>query len=280
MTTSDAALSDAESADAELSEERYATAIDEADDTTDGAADEQALYAGLDPERETDADLPLFDEDTGTLTMAQRNAMNAVSKERFITEDDQPEIWRTLLAHRRLITSRLHDQYKHLRIYPERGLACASDVPQPTEGRRFVLLGKARRFTREETAVLVYMRQRYDVEMAAGQPVAVVDRREIVDHVLNMQPSWLGDKVAVERRINAALERITANFGLLAAVPGETDRFRIHRAVEVFLGLDDVQRLDAAFRAQYEHGQPDADTGASSDDQALDFDPEEEPGDD
>lgn len=212
---------------------------------------EQLVTAGLDPDREADDRPPLFDGDAGTLTMVQRNAMNAVVKAKFITAEEHPETWRVLVANRTLITSRLHDQYKHLHMYVDRGLAYVVDISQPVDGRKFTLLGRHRKFTREETAILAYIRHRYDVEMAAGQPAAVVERREILDHVALMQPTWLADKAAAAKRGTASLDRVMEKFGLLTVVPGEEQTYRIHRAIELFLGLEDVRRLDAAFRAQY-----------------------------
>lgn len=219
------------------------------DEDSDDAVD-AIIKAGLDPDSDPLDRPPLFDEDTGVLTLEQRNSINALVKARFITRDERPEVWRTLMAHRKIITSRLHEQFKHLHVFPERGMAYAADVSQPEDGRKFVLLGTARKFTREETAILVYLRHRYNVEMAAGQPVAVVEKSEIIEHVEQMQPQW-GNKSAATKRIVSSLERVSSKFGLLPNVPGSPDTYRIHPAIEMFLSLEDVRRLDEAFRTFY-----------------------------
>ncbi|MBM7508512.1 hypothetical protein JOE61_002326 [Nocardioides salarius] len=223
--------------------------LDDSEEDSDEAVD-AIITAGLDPDADPLDRPPLFDEDTGVLTLEQRNTINALVKARFITRDERPEVWRTLMEHRKIITSRLHEQFKHLHVYPERGMAYAADVSQPEDGRKFVLLGTGRKFTREETAILVYLRHRYNVEMAAGQPVAVVEKSEIIEHVEQMQPQW-GNKSAATKRIVSSLERVSSKFGLLPNVPGSPDTYRIHPAIEMFLSLEDVRRLDEAFRTFY-----------------------------
>jgi hypothetical protein len=243
------------------------------DPWADQATDDEIaalIDSGLDSDREPLDRPPLFDGDTGSLSLVQRNAMNAVVKARFISAEDNAETWRALVDNRLVIASRLHDQYKHLHIDIDRGLSYAVDISQPDEGRPFTLLGRRRTFTREETAILAYARHRYSVEISSGQPAALVERREILDHVALMQPAWLPDKSAADKRAGAALDRVIEKYGLLVPVQGEETNLRIHRAIELFLTLDDVRRLDAAFRAHYKDirgEKPDfsADAGTSAD---------------
>jgi hypothetical protein len=224
----------------------------EADTDIDSDIDRE-LGAALDAEellRDQD-DLPaedsvsLFEGDEGGLEYAQRHALVTLLKQRFISARTHPRDWRVLVEHERLIRSRLNDLFLELRVDPVREVAWKRQATSEAGGRFPTLLYDAA-WSREETLVLVHLRDRLRAGLASGDARVFVDREDLVDYVASFRPPHATDIAGDEKRARNAVASV-AKSGLLIG-SGADDRFEISEAVEPLLPLELLQELLAALQ--------------------------------
>jgi hypothetical protein len=224
----------------------------EADTDIDSDIDRE-LGAALDAEellRDQD-DLPaedsvsLFEGDEGGLEYAQRHALVTLLKQRFISARTHPRDWRVLVEHERLIRSRLNDLFLELQVDPVREVAWKRQATSEAGGRFPTLLYDAA-WSREETLVLVHLRDRLRAGLASGDARVFVDREDLVDYVASFRPPHATDIAGDEKRARNAVASV-AKSGLLIG-SGADDRFEISEAVEPLLPLELLQELLAALQ--------------------------------
>jgi hypothetical protein len=224
----------------------------EADTDIDSDIDKE-LGAALDAEellRDQD-DLPaedsvsLFEGDEGGLEYAQRHALVTLLKQRFISARTHPRDWRVLVEHERLIRSRLNDLFLELQVDPVREVAWKRQATSEAGGRFPTLLYDAA-WSREETLVLVHLRDRLRAGLASGDARVFVDREDLVDYVASFRPPHATDIAGDEKRARNAVASV-AKSGLLIG-SGADDRFEISEAVEPLLPLELLQELLAALQ--------------------------------
>lgn len=193
-----------------------------------------------DGDRDASSSIALFEGDEGRLDVAQRRALVALLKHRFITPRTHPGEWRALIAHPTLIRSRLNDVFLDLHLDREREVAFKRQAA-PDGGGRFPTLVRDLAWSREETVIMVYVRRRSRAEEGSGQIRVFVDRQEMLDHVASLRPAHATDQAGDSRRGAKAIENlITA--GLLIG-QHDADRFEISPALDVVLPLERLQDL-------------------------------------
>lgn len=182
----------------------------------------------------------LFAGDDGRLDLAQRQALVAVLKKRFITAVTDPKVWRTVTADPQILRSRLHDLFMDLHIDTEREVAFKRQVT-PEGGGTFPTLLYDTPWGREETIVLVHLRGRLRNEQAAGNTRVFVEREDIFEAVEAHRPSTATDHAADRKRVIRAIETLTKTGLLIGA--STSDRFEISAAIEVILPLEKLHEL-------------------------------------
>jgi hypothetical protein len=202
---------------------------------TDGAVD-----GWDDPERESTSSVALFEGDEGALELPQRRVLVALLKQRFITAQSHPKEWKTLVANPRPIRSRLNDLFLDLHLDVVREVAYKRQVV-PEGGGRFPTLLHDTAWSREETALMVYLRTRSRSEEAAGTSRSFVERQDMLDHVAALRPAHATDHVADGRRAVKAIESLN-RAGLLIGA-STADRFEVSPAIDVVLPLERLQEL-------------------------------------
>lgn len=210
---------------------------------TDGAlpeTDDPFVQPMAIEEIENASSLSLFEGDEGGLTLAQRQCLVVVLKNYLVTAERNPNQWDTLLADTRLIKARLNDLFLDLRIDRDRRVAYKVQVRSEVPGRFPPLLREAS-YSREETILLVFVRQRYNTERAGGQDAVVVDRQECLDAVTGYRPAHATDVVGDLSRADKALESLRS-LGVLVRTADE-DRFAISPVIESLLPLDRLRTL-------------------------------------
>ncbi len=214
--------------------------IDTDDTWTTGAepgSDEEPYDADLD----TDVvSVSLFEGDEGGLEYAQRHALVTLLKQRFISARTHPRDWQVLVEHERVLRSRLNDLFLDLRIDRAREVAWKHQATAETGGRFPTLLYDAA-WSREETLVLVHLRDRLRAGLASGDARVYVDRDDIVDYVASFRPAHATDEAGDEKRARNAVVSI-AKAGLLIGTAAD-DRFEISEAVEPLLPLELLHEL-------------------------------------
>lgn len=220
--------------------------------------------------------LALFAGDDGGLDLGQRRALVALLKQRFISaRTDGPE-WRALVENPRPIQARLNDLFLELHLDTEREVAYKRQVT-PEGGGRFPTLLHDIAWGREDTLLLVYLRDRFRGEQAAGNDRVYVDREDMLEFIAAHRPEHATDQAGDAKRAGKAIEAVYKS-GLLLG-PSAGDRFEVPRAIEVLLSMDKLHELLAWIREQNavsganraaEHGDDDDDSaipdGASTPD--------------
>lgn len=208
------------------------------------ASGETATDAETWPETD-EASVSLFEGDEGGLEYAQRQALVALLKQRFISARTHPRDWQVLLDHERVLRSRLNDLFLELAVDRTREVAWKRQATSETGGRFPTLLYDAA-WSREETLVLVHLRDRLRAGLSAGDARVYIDREDIVEYVASFRPTHATDEASDEKRArNAVLSVVKA--GLLIGAPAD-DRYEISEAVEPLLPLELLQELLEALR--------------------------------
>jgi len=207
----------------------------------------------------TDFDSPsfsLFEGDEGGLTVEQRRTLVLLLKHRYISAALQPAEWQTLLRSESLLKSRLNDMFLDLHI--DRHYEVAFKRQAVAEGGdRFPTLLHDVSYTREETILLVLLRQRFRSERANGQDIVIVDRVNLVENVGHFRPEHATDRWGDARRAAAAVDALAKARVLLKT--SDPDRFRVSAVIEVLLP---VERLSELLEWLVSHN---ADPGSSAD---------------
>ena len=203
------------------------------------------LVPDLDEEPGDLASVSLWEGDEGGLEHAQRHALVTLLKQRFISARTHPRDWRVLVEHERVIRGRLNDLFLDLLVDRSREVAWKRQATSET-GSRFPTLLYDAAWSREETLVLVHLRDRLRAGLAGGDARVYVDRDDVVDYIESFRPAHATDEAGDEKRARNAVTSIV-KAGLLIATPAE-DRFEISEAVEPLLPLELLQELLDALR--------------------------------
>ena len=192
-----------------------------------------------------DHSVSLFEGDEGGLEYAQRQALVALLKQRFISARTHPRDWQVLVEHERVLRSRLNDLFLDLQVDRGREVAWKRQA-QGEGGSRFPTLLHDTAWSREETLVLIHLRDRLRAGQAGGDARVYIDRDDLLEYVGGYRPAHATDESGDEKRARNAVSSI-AKSGLLIATASE-DRFEISEAVEPLLPLELLQELLGALR--------------------------------
>lgn len=205
---------------------------------------ESELDEQYEDERSSEA---LFDGDDGRLDLAQRQALVAIVKKRFISAVADPRVWKTLVEHQQILRSRLNDLFMDLHLDLEREVAFKRQV-SPEGGGSFPTLLYDTPWGREDTILLVHLRSRMRNEQAAGNSRVFIDRSDMLDAIESHRPTSATDQAADRRRAIKAIETLY-KAGLLIG-PSTGDRFEVSAAIEVILPVEKLRELLAWLRAE------------------------------
>ncbi|MDT0201675.1 DUF4194 domain-containing protein [Nocardioides sp. AE5] len=233
--------------------------------------------AGVAPWDETDEieaeeiaaeSVSLFEGDEGGLEYAERLALVTLLKQRFISARTHPRDWAVLVEQERTLRSRLNDLFLELHVDREREVAWKRQATPETGGRFPTLLHDVP-WSREETLVLVHLRDRLRAGTGTGEARVFVDRDDLLDHIAGFRPAHATDEAADERRARNAVLAI-AKAGLLIPTATE-DRYEISEAVEPLMPLELLTELLEALRRA--NGSEPA--GIEADDELFDVEEEQ-----
>ena len=219
----------------------------------------------VDVDREIEDDIvddsvSLFEGDEGGLEYAQRHALVTLLKQRFISARTHPRDWQVLVEHERLLRSRLNELFLELQVDRVREVAWKRQASTETGGRFPTMLYDAA-WSREETLVLVHLRDRLRSGLAGGDTRVFIDREDIVGYVASFRPRHATDVAGDEKRARNAVAGIV-KAGLLIAT-GTDERFEISEAVESLIPLELLQELlEALVRANASDVPPEVEDAA------------------
>ena len=182
----------------------------------------------------------LFEGDEGGLTVEQRRTLVLLLKHRYISAALQPAEWQTLLRSQGLLKSRLNDLFLDLHIDLHYEVAFKRQAVAEG-GDRFPTLLHDVSYTREETILLVLLRQRFRSERANGHDIVIVDRDNLVENVGHFRPEHATDRWGDARRATAAVDALAKARVLLKT--SDPDRFRVSAVIEVLLPVERLSEL-------------------------------------
>lgn len=191
-------------------------------------------------EDEADLSLSLFEGDEGALTLEERQCLVHIMKNHLLAKEKHPKEWATLLARTRLLKSRLNDLFLDLEVDQERGVAYKMQVRSEVPGRFPPLLRDAA-YTREETVLLVFLRQRYMTERSGGMERVRVDRQECLDAVARYRPAHATDVTGDLTKAKNAVESLRSA-GVLVKTSDE-ERLEVSPVIEALLPLPQLRAL-------------------------------------
>ncbi|KQW06238.1 hypothetical protein ASC66_06830 [Leifsonia sp. Root4] len=217
---------------------------------TDGDA-----FVGADDSTDADGDsLSLFEGDEGGLSAAQRRTLVLLLKHRYISASDHPAAWRTLIASTGLIKSRLNDLFLDLHVDRHYEVAFKRQA-QSEGGAAFPTVLHDTSYNREETILLVVLRQRFRSERANGHDFVIVDRDNLLEKVAHFRPAHATNRSGDAKRASAAIETLAKAQVLLRT--SDPDRFRIAPVIEVLLPVQRLAELLDWLRAENGSGSVD-----------------------
>ena len=184
--------------------------------------------------------LSLFEGDEGGLSVEQRRTLVLLLKHRYISAALQPAEWQTLLKSQSLLKSRLNDVFLDLHVDHHYEVAFKRQA-LAEGGERFPTLLHDVAYTREETILLVLLRQRFRSERANGQEIVLVDRDNLVENVAHFRPEHATDLSGDARKAAAAVDSLAKARVLLKT--SDPDRFRISAVIEVLLSVERLGEL-------------------------------------
>ena len=184
--------------------------------------------------------LSLFEGDEGFLTYEQRCALVFLIKHRYISAEQHPAEWRTLIDGQVQLRSRLNDLFLDLHIDLHAQIAFKRQAVPDSDGRFPTLLHDIAH-TREETILLIFLRQRFRSERADGADAVLVDREELLDAVTRFRPPDANDRSGDARKVENAILSLQRS-GILLKTADE-QRLRIAPVIEVLLPLPRLHEL-------------------------------------
>ncbi|MBF4513002.1 DUF4194 domain-containing protein [Plantibacter sp. VKM Ac-2885] len=236
--------------------------------TTDGLdafAPAEAPVAGPD-----DDSFALFEGDEGRLDAAQRRALVALLKHRYVSPALQPAEWRTVLESESLLRSRLNELFLELEVDRSAEVAFKRQAGSESGRRPFPTLLHDTSYSREETILLVYLRTRLRTELANGARAAIVEHDELLGFVASFRPEHATDRARDDGRVERAIDKLLTARVLLRTK--DARRHRIASVVETLLPLERLQELLEWLETQTTavdpaSEQPRTDADADSDDE-------------
>ncbi|MEU6720405.1 DUF4194 domain-containing protein [Nonomuraea sp. NPDC046802] len=185
--------------------------------------------------------LAVFEGDEGGLTLEQRKSLVSLLKSRYISCEQHPAEWRTLLESETIIKSRLNDLFLDLHVDRHYEVAFKRQAQPEGGGGRFPTLLHDLAYSREETILLIFLRQRFRSERADGRENVLVDHDDLLEAVARFRPPHATDRSGDANRARNAIDNI-GKARILLKTPDQS-RYRISAVIEVLLPIERLTEL-------------------------------------
>lgn len=204
--------------------------------------DDPDAFAGegsIDLDDAESSSLALFEGDEGELDLPVRQCLVLLLRRNVLTREDHPREWDALVNNLPVLRSRLHDVFLDLIVHQDKGVAFKVQIRSETP-QQFPPLIRDAHYNREETILLVVLRQRLLAEAVGSAPVHI-GLDECLTAVAQFRPAGATDERGDEAKARRAVEALHHE-GILR--PTEDDeRFVISPVIESVLPLDRLKAL-------------------------------------
>lgn len=182
----------------------------------------------------------IFEGDTGTLYPEQRRCLHALLKHRYISAERHPDQWDVLLKDEGVIRSRLNDLFLELQMEREQRVAFKRQAVSET-GDPLPSLLRDVAHTKEETIVMMALRQRFFAQRQEGDDTVFVERQTLLDEIAERWPEHLTNRSAALKKAGTGIDGL-ARAGVLLKTP-DPDRFQVSPIIEVLLPVEKLNQL-------------------------------------
>ena len=203
-------------------------------ETTDMGEDDRAGPE----ERSTVA---LFAGDAGSLSFDQRRCLVSLLKNRYLSRLTHPELWDVLISNQELLQARLNDLFLTLHLDPKGEVAYKRQAISDSTSTRLPTMLHDTAYSREETILLVYLRERMQRERAAGDEPILVDREDLLEGASEFLPADTSDLAGAGKRVESAIDSLR-KMGVLHETP-DHDRLTISPVLDSLMPLTRLQEL-------------------------------------
>ncbi|MFK0005070.1 DUF4194 domain-containing protein [Paenarthrobacter sp. NPDC090522] len=217
-----------------------------------------------------ESSLSMFESDTSTLFPDQRRCLHALLKHRYLSAERHPDHWQVLLANAETIRGRLNELFFELFIDRDHQIAFKRQAVSET-GDPLPSLLRDVSHTKEETIMMVYLRQRLFSQRQEGVDVVFVDRQTLLDEVADHRPEHTTHRAMDQKRALKAIDGL-ATAGLLLKT-ADPDRFRISPITEILMPVEKLRTLWTWLMEQ-NGTPPDGDTAGTEDEDEEDDEPD------
>jgi len=205
--------------------------------TTSGAAETDDHWDA--PEERSN--VALFSGDEGALSFDQRRCLVKLLKDRYLSKHTHPDLWDVLVLNEGVLRARLNDMFLTLQLDRDGEVAYKRQAIPDDNERRFPTLLHDTAYNREETILLVYLRERAHRERAAGAESVLVDRDELGERIAEFRHPDTTDLIGEARRASSAIDSLKS-MGVLHTTR-ENDRFAVSRVLDSLLPLPRLKEL-------------------------------------
>lgn len=188
----------------------------------------------------TESSLSMFESDASILFPDQRRCLHALLKHRYLSAERHPDHWQVLLANDDVIRGRLNELFFELFIDRDHQIAFKRQAVSET-GDPLPSLLRDVSHTKEETIMMVYLRQRLFSQRQEGEDVVFVDRQTLLDEVADQRPEHTTHRAMDQKRALKAVDGL-ATAGLLLKT-ADPDRFRISPIIEILMPVEKLRTL-------------------------------------
>lgn len=177
---------------------------------------------------------------------AGRRALVSLLTNRYIWRDRNRAAWDGLINFENDLRIRLADMFLDLHVDHEAGVAfkrqqSGDDVPK--------LLRRERALSRDASFVMLMLFREYAFADPTDGPV-VVSREQISEFLRSYREEGDGNEAGFARRVDTAINMLVKPWQLLEPDPAVDYLFRVSAVIVPLLGVDEIARLEAAYRRE------------------------------
>ncbi|MGW2659974.1 DUF4194 domain-containing protein [Nocardia tengchongensis] len=184
--------------------------------------------------------LARFDGDTSEMAPELCWAFQELACAPHITEKSRS--WPVVLQFEERLRSRLSELGLILEINREYRYAFTRQADDPSPRSRTIL--RAKTLSLAASALALYLYRQYVVSPDAP----ILDRADMIDHMMAYRPSDDTDEVKFRDKINVAIKSLD-DAAIIKPIKGNDDRFTIYGVITAILTADQVAALEARYRA-------------------------------
>jgi Domain of unknown function (DUF4194) len=183
-------------------------------------------------------------DDRDRLPGPARRALVSLLMNRYISKARHRMAWEGILTSENDLRARLDEMYLDLVVDHEAEVAFkrqqdGADIPR--------VLRREKALTRDASFVLIFLRREYAFADPDDGPV-MITRDQIGEFLRAYREAGDGDDARFSRRVDAAINALTKPWQILEPDPAVDYLFTISPVVVPLVGVDEMRRLEAAFR--------------------------------